>query len=449
MKPGKAIIHLALAWLLLCFNLPILAENPGQEVLGARGERVTLSFREAKIQEVFELISRKDKVNIVLGKGVTGTVSVNLYDLTVKEAIYQVADAAGYAVELRNGNYMIIDQKEVGLDHAQGIKQVRTFKVQYSDPKQVAEILGKYLSRYGKATALNDRRMIVVEDTPEFIEKAQKILQELDAQPKQIMIEAKVLEVKLDDGEIYGVDWSKVFGSSGGTRGTIGTSGLAAGSALLGPRQAGMFFSIVNKNLDIFLEAQTTRNRVRTLSTPKLLALENQEARVSIGDSTGYKVTTTINQVTTESIEFLESGVILRVTPSVDQQGRILLKVHPEVSSATLNAGIPSKKSTEVTTELLSEDGQAVFIGGLIKKTSSNSKTGVPILGNLPGLGRLFSSTGESVNVTETVVILTPTIIRDMRENTTISEEKLSLVERNSGLIMDHQLKLAPSESPQ
>ncbi len=447
MKLNKVISRITLACLLAFFSLHCLAAKVEKPALGERHENVSMSFREAKIEEVFELISRKDKVNIILGKGVTGSVSVNLYDLTVKQAIYQVAEAAGYAVEQRDGNFIVLDKKDVGLDHAQGLMQVRTFKVLYSDPKQVADILVKHLSRYGKATALNDRKMIVVEDTPEFMEKAKNILAELDAQPKQILIEAKVLEVRLDDGENYGVDWSKVFGSTGGTGGSFGVNGLSSGNVISGPRQAGVFFSIMNRNLDIFLEAQTTRNRVRTLSTPKLLALENQEARVSIGDSTGYKVTTTINQVTTESIQFLESGVILRVTPSVDQQGRVLLKVHPEVSSATLSAGIPSKKSTEVTTELLSEDGQAIFIGGLIKKTSSNDKTGVPILGDIPGLGRLFSTARESINTTETVVILTPRIIRDIRDPGSSNAEKVDLIEKTSKLILERQLKLAPSSS--
>jgi len=91
----------------------------------------------------------------------------------------------------------------------------------------------------------------------------------------------------------------------------------------------GLFYSLANKNLQLFLEAQATKNRVRTLSAPKLLAMENQEAKVVIGNSTGYLVTTTINQVTTQSVQFLESGVILRVTPSVDQLGRVMLKVHP------------------------------------------------------------------------------------------------------------------------
>jgi type II secretory pathway component GspD/PulD (secretin) len=410
------------------------------------GDRVTLNFRESSIQEVFDVLSRKDKVNIVLGKGVTGTVSVNLYNITVNEAIYRVAEAAGFAVEFRNGDYFILDHKEAGLEHPEGFVKLRTFKVQYSDPKQVAEILTKYLSRHGKVTPLIDRRMIVIEDTPEFLERASKLLLELDAQPKQILIEAKVLEVTLNDGENYGVDWSKVFGSTNSTSGSFGTNGLTSGSATGGPKQAGFFFSLANKNLEIFLEAQSTRNRIRTLSTPKLLAMENQEAKAVIGNSTGYMVTTTINQVTTQSVQFLESGVILRVIPSVDQQGRVLLKVHPEVSSTTLNAGIPDKKSTEVTTDLLCEDGQSVFIGGLIKKVSNKDKTGVPILGDIPGIGRLFSTTTETVNNTETVVIITPKIVRDPRAISDFTEESIGHIDHASELILDHQIKLESTD---
>ncbi len=409
------------------------------------GDLVTLNFRESPIQEVFEVLSRKDKINIVLDKGVTGIVSVNLYSITVQDAIYRVAEAAGYAVEFRNGSYVIIDHKEAGQQHPSALTQLRTFKVQYSDPKQVAEILTKYVSRYGKITPLNERRMIVAEDTPEFLDRIAKLLLELDAQPKQVMIEAKVLEITLDDGEIYGVNWNKVFGTTSSTHGKFGTNALSLGSATGSPRLGGFFFGLANKNLELFLEAQSTRNRVQTLSTPKLLAMENEEAKAVIGNSTGYKVTTTINQVTQESIQFLESGVILKVTPSVDQQGRIMLKVHPEVSSTTLNAGIPDKKSTEVTTELLCEDGQSVFIGGLIKKISSREKTGIPILGDLPGIGRLFSTTTESVNNTETVVIITPRVVQDSRAANEFTQEKLGQIEHAQNLIIDHKLKLESS----
>ncbi len=400
--------------------------------------RVTLNFRDSSIQEVFDVLSRKDKVNIILGQGVAGQVSVNLYDITVQDAIYRVAEAAGLNVEQRrNGDYVIIKRSEVGLDHPDGQTQLRTFKVQYSDPKQVAEILAKYLSRYGKITPLIARRMIVIEDTPEFIARVSKLLQELDVQPRQVLIEAKVLEITLNDSEAYGVDWSHIFGSAANGQGRFGTNGLATGSVAGGPKAAGFFFSLSNRNLNLFLEASETKNRVRTLATPKLLAMENQEAKAVIGNSTGYKVTTTINQVTTESIQFLESGVILRVTPSVDQQGRVLLKVHPEVSSTTFNAGIPDKKSTEVSTELLCEDGQSVFIGGLIKRVSSNVRAGIPVLGDIPGIGRLFSSNSESVTNTETVVIITPRIVYEPRAAADFSDAQLIRIEQTSALTLD------------
>jgi type II secretory pathway component GspD/PulD (secretin) len=408
-------------------------------------QRVTFNFRDSPVQEVFDVLSRKDRVNIILGKGVSGVVSVNLYDVTVRQAIYRVAEAAGFAVEQRRGDYLIVDRKDAGLDHPGGLTQLRTFKVQYSDPNQVAEILAKYLSRYGKVTPLNDRRMIVVEDTAEFLERTSKLLKELDAEPRQIMIEAKVLEVTLDDGETYGVDWNRIFGSAGGRNGEYGTNGLASGNADVGPQDPGMFFSLTNRNIQLFLEAKSTRNRVRTLSTPKLLALENQEAKAVIGKSTGYRVTTTINQVTTESIQFLESGVILKVIPSVDEQGRVHLQVHPEVSSTTLIAGIPEKKSTEVTTELLCEDGQSVFIGGLMKSLSNSDRTAVPILGSIPGIGRLFSRASENVNNTETVVIITPRIVRNTGRMQDVAAAGVAQIEHNLDLIHEQERKLRSS----
>ena len=136
-----------------------------------------------------------------------------------------------------------------------------------------------------------------------------------------------------------------------------------------------------------------------------------------IGDRTGYKVTTTINLVTNETVQFLDTGVILRVIPSVDERGRIMMKIHPEVSSGSISAGIPSKKSTEVTTQLLAEDGQSILIGGLIKRDSSLRRTGVPILGALPVVGYLFANKEENNKSSETIVLITPHVIRNPLES--------------------------------
>jgi len=409
------------------------------------GDRVDFSFRATAIEEVFDMLSRKDRVNIILSKGVTGTVTVNLYNVTVREAIFSVAQAAGYWVEVRNGDYIILG-KETSLDYPGANTQIKTFKVQYSDTKQVADLLIKHVSRYGKVTPLIGRKLIVVEDLPGFAERVGKLLEELDLQPRQVMIEAKILEITLEDTERFGIDWKRLFGSPPGTQISFGTSGLAFGNAAA-PGQ-GFFFSILDKNLEVFLGALATKGRVRTLATPKLLALENQEAKTVIGDSTGYKVTTTINLVTTESIQFLESGVILKVTPSVDQRGRVLMRVHPEVSSASLAAGIPSKKSTEVTTELLCEDGQSIFIGGLIKTGSTLNRQGVPILGDIPLIGRLFSNYAEAVTSSETIVIITPYVIREPGQADKFSEEKARQVDESSDLILKHQIELQRGDAP-
>jgi type II secretory pathway component GspD/PulD (secretin) len=410
-------------------------------------ERINVNFRATPIEEVFDMLSRKDNVNIVLSRGATGTVSVNLYNVTVREAIHRVAQAAGYWVEERNGDYIVFG-KDAAVDYPGTNTQIKTFKVEYSDVRQVAEIVSKYISRQGKVTPLIGRKLLVVEDLPGFADRIAKLLEELDVPPRQVLIEAKILEVALDDSESFGINWRQVFGgASDATRGSFGTAGLASGTAAA--PGTGFFFSVIlNERLDAFFSALATKGRVRTLATPKLLALENQEAKAVIGDSTGYKVTTTINLVTTESIQFLESGVILKVTPSVDQRGRVLMKVHPEVSTGSLTGGIPSKKSTEVTTELVCEDGQSIFIGGLIKSGSVREREGVPGAMNLPVIGALFRNKTETVTYTETIVLITPYVVTDPRQAQAFSDEQARRIEQSSDLIEEHRREFGGDANP-
>lgn len=370
---------------------------------GKKG-KVSLSLRNTDIVEVMDMLSRKERVNILLSKDVKAVVSVNLYDVDLDNAIKAIASSAGYVVEIRHGSYYIINREEAGKFANSNNTQLRTFKVQYTEPKAVETILKNHLSNYGKITVLAERSLLVIEDTPEFISRIEKLLTEIDKKPKQILIEAKILEVTLEDNETFGLNWKRLFNNDGGS-GSFGATGLAS------PGSAGFFLDLVTPNLELALSALNTEGRVRTLSTPKLLALENQEASVVIGDRIGYRLTTTINQVTTESIKFLESGIILKVQPSIDNQDRILLNIHPEVSTGTVTAGVPSQKTTEVSTQLLVNDGQTVFIGGLLKRTVSEGRDSVPILGSIPLIGGLFSSDKQLSTNTETVVMITPHII--------------------------------------
>lgn len=364
------------------------------------GDTISLSVRNAEIAEVFEMLAAQRKVNILLASGVTGQVSVSLHDVSTEFAIRNIADIAGFAVEKRDSTYVVLKREDAGASTPYGHTIVKTLKVQYSKSEDVRNLLENYLSRYGKITVLKERGMLVVEDTPEFVRLVESVLAEVDRQPTQLLIEAKILEISLDESESFGVNWASVFGD-----GTLGVAGFAAESS------PGFFANIATDDLELFLNTLSSRGRVRTLSTPKLLAVENQESSVVIGDRIGYRVTTTINQVTTESVEFLESGVILRVTPNVDEQNRIVLEIHPEVSNGTVADGIPTQNTTEVTTRLVAADGETVFIGGLMKSRENKTKSGVPILQHIPLIGRLFTKTSSIKLNTETVVLITPTIV--------------------------------------
>jgi type II secretory pathway component GspD/PulD (secretin) len=388
---------------------PVVRSTPAASAPVETAKNTTsFMFRDTPIAELFEMIARRERINIVLGKGVSGNVAVSLYDMSPREAIYAIAEAGGFQVLTRGNGYVIVSPAQAAAEPVASQKmEVRALKVQYSEPALVAEILGKYVGRGGKITVLPQRQMIVVEDTLDGMARIVALLREVDVQPRQIMIEAKILEITLDDNENFGIDWTRIF--SADNVNTIGTTGLAQRGV------AGLVFNYVNRNVDVYLSALSNKGRVRTLATPKLLALENQEATTNIGDKLGYRLTTTINNVTSESIQFLETGVILRVTPSVDSDGRIVLRVRPEVSSGSVQAGIPSKKTTEVSTQMVAEDGQPILIAGLIKTSEGKRRIGIPLLGDVPGLGKLFSSNETTGSSTETIVMITPRIVRDAR----------------------------------
>jgi type II secretory pathway component GspD/PulD (secretin) len=182
---------------------------------------------------------------------------------------------------------------------------VRSYKVQYIEPLQVESILKPYLSNYGKITALTDRKLLVVEDKPAFLNKIETLLTEIDREPKQILIEAKILKVTLSDNESYGLDWLKLFTRDDG-EGSFGIQNLG------NTGNPGMFFRYLGPKVEVALDALKERGRLRTLSTPKLLAMEDRTAETVVGTRLGFRVTTTINQVTSESIEFLETGIIFK-----------------------------------------------------------------------------------------------------------------------------------------
>jgi type II secretory pathway component GspD/PulD (secretin) len=377
---------------------------------------ISLSLKETNISELFEMLSRENNVNILLANGVEGTVSVNLYNVSVDEAIHSIAEAGGYAVERIKNGYLITPQDKAGKTIAEGLREVRTYKVQYSNIQKVSTILKNYLSRYGKIDVLEERKILVVEDLPEFMAHIERILYEMEREPAQILIEARIYSISLDDTQRFGIDWTKTFNAGSG-QGNVGSDHVLTRKALdlasgvaAGP--PGLFFNYVNNNIEVQLNLLSQKGKARALATPKILALEHQQAQVIIGSRVGYSVSTTNNVAIQQTVQFLESGTILKVTAYIDNFGRIMMDIHPQVSKASFRGEIPSLATTEVTTRLLVEDGQTIFIGGLIDNSVTSSHQGVPFLEDIPFLGYLFSKEDDVTSNTETIILIKPVIIR-------------------------------------
>lgn len=180
------------------------------------------------------------------------------------------------------------------------------------------------------------------------------------------------------------------------------------------------------------LDILETMTEINVLSTPKLLAVHDKAARVQVGGEQGYRVTTSNLGVTSETIEFIDTGIILDLTPYFDDEGNALVEVQPSISTVRLEEGIPVVNTTVVTTWVFAKSGETIFIGGLIQERKTKTREGIPYLSRIPLFGTLFGRTGRKISKSEFVVIMTFHVIypeiervnRNARRTTTEAEQE-------------------------
>jgi len=387
---------------------------------------LTLNFYQSDIQEILSALAMEREMNIVTAQEVSGRVSVHLYQVTLDEALNAIALAGGFKYRKHQGLCYIYKPKAVP-DPQSEERRMKIFKLRYADTAKVGELL-KAMPNSGSIQAHDPSRTIIVEDTPVNILKMEAIIGHWDQLPKQVVIEAKILEVSLTDDMAFGVDWSKILGefrigTGGFSRATLPTTEPVAPDPGTG---AGVFANMItaigtNHQFALALDALKVKTRVETLSTPKVLAIHGKSAKVQVGGQQGYRVTTSNLGVATETIEFIDTGTILEITPFIDDDGRILLNVLPSIQDARLDNGIPVVRSTTVATWLMAKSGETVFIGGLIKDKKEKTRDTIPCLGDIPALGALVGRSTRSFNKTELVVLITPQILG---ESLTYAETK-------------------------
>jgi type IV pilus secretin PilQ/predicted competence protein len=390
--------------------------NAGVVINSKNKNLISLNFIDVDICKALSAIAMEREINISTSKDVTGTISLHLYRVTLHEALNAITLAGGFDFKKLGDLYYVYKpakERELQADRL----QMRIFKLKYVETEKLENILGNIpgirLLKIHKPT-----KTIVVEDYPENIAKIEKIIKIWDTMPKQVLIEAKIIEIELTDDMTMGVEWDKLFNDS-----EIGTSFSRAVIPTDGPVSpipefgTGIFGNLIygagkSYQFTLAFDALQNKTRINTLSTPRLLAIDGRPARVQVGGQQGYRVTTISATLATETIEFIDTGTILDITPHIVDDTHVLLDVAPSIDAARIETdGIPVVKTTSVKTSLMAKNGQTVFIGGLIQDTKLKQRDIVPFLGDIPVVGLLFGRTSRGIGKSELVVLITPYIV--------------------------------------
>jgi len=517
---------------------PLRAEMP--KIPGAPVEpRFDLVVNSAPARQVFMSIVSGTRYSMIVNPAVSGTLSLNLKDVTVREALEAIREVYGYEFRIDGARIYV---ESAGL-------QTRVFQVNYltglrsgrSDvrvssgaisgaaqggggvaapavaaPGTPGQATSPALGAFGLssiATASLDASrvsmvsqsdlwseltialrtligtgpgrnlvvspqsgVIVVRAMPDEMRSVEKYLKAMRVSvERQVMIEAKVVDVTLNNAYQAGINWAAFSSShlvSGGVLGsnaTLGTTGiLSAGNVVVNPTGrvinttnlgsglagtavsaagaagAGVFgLAVQTKNFAALLQFLESQGNVQVLSSPRVAALNNQKAVLKVGTDqffvtnvTGTPVQTVGGVTTaiqlTPTLNSFFSGVSLDITPQIDEDGNILLHIHPLVSNVvqqdlTFNFGggpgvtdttLPLAKSSinETDTIVRVQDGNIVALGGLMKLDVANDRSGIPLLQDIPGVGGLFGNTTRTRTKRELVILLKPTVIKGERD---------------------------------
>jgi general secretion pathway protein D len=281
-----------------------------------------------------------------------------------------------------------------------------------------------------------ENNALLISTTAREYDRIEQILRQLDVAPIQVLLEAVIAEVRLNDELKFGLRWAV---ESGGF--SLNLSDLATGFA--GAAFPGASFAYVSDNIQVTLNALASITDVNIVSSPNILALNNQEAVLQVGDQVPIvtrqsTATGAANAPVINSVELKDTGIILSVLPRVNASGRVLLDISQEVSNvvATTTSGIdsPTIQQRKIATKVLVNDGEALALGGLIQEQNSLERGQVPIVGDIPIVGNLFKNKTDTIRRTELIIFIRPRVVRNVHEARDVTAEFRNKLGFNSAL---------------
>ncbi|GGK84900.1 type II secretion system secretin GspD [Amphritea balenae] len=286
----------------------------------------------------------------------------------------------------------------------------------------------------GEVSIISDEEnnALLILASPGDYEKVLGALNKLDVLPLQVLVEATIVEVTLEDELRFGLQW--FFKNSVGNRTGRGTLGSSLnGSDITAPFSPSASYEVFDAvSTRLLLTALAKDSKVNVISSPSLMVLDNHTASIRVGDQVPVRTSETTNTGsdalnTTSQIQFKDTGVLLEVTPRVNAGGMVVLDISQEVNdvaeTASSEIDSPTITQRKIDTSVAVQSGETLVLGGLIKENNENSNEGVPGARHIPVFGWLFSSDRESKKRTELVVLITPTAVTDRTEARDVTRE--------------------------
>lgn len=422
---------------------------------------VTLAAQGIEITKLLELLSIKSHLNIVASEKVKALVSVSLYDVPIDQALDALLTVNGFVWERQGPFVMVYTRAEKELqDKAKLKRDPKVFTLQFLSPDDALALVKPLLSEGGTAVSLGKVKegyeptvadggsdtyafatRVLVNDYPDVVEKAAKVLKDADIQPQQVRVEATILVTDVTEDDAFGLDISAVgninfntvaggpLGAFTGLKdGSIKPNGNAtANGASLYPVNSvdpTLKVGILTNDVAIFLQMLDQVKNTTVLARPTVTVLNRQKAMVNIGAKIAYLSTTQTQTSTTQEVMYVDTGVKLTFRAFISPDGMVRMELAPQITDAkekTIDAAgggkatVPDQTVTELRTNVRVKSGETIVLGGLFRTNTLNTNRQVPMLGDLlPG-----ALSGQSDNTVrqEVIFLVTPTVVEDPKSS--------------------------------
>lgn len=312
-------------------------------------------------------------------------------------------------------------------------KEVEIFELRYAKAEEIKAQLENMVTSGPSRVELDSRtNKIAISDLPDKLKTIKKMIDAFDGPTKQVLVEAQIVQVSLNNETQMGIDWEEVFSKKIRHLDLVGKFPITPALASYGQMSLGVLDS---DNFNIVIQALNTITKTNILSRPRIAVCNNEEASILIGSKEVYFSQTqsqsTVTTTTAESVNYVDVGVKLNVTPTITEDDYIIMKIRPEVSSvretatSPLGSEVPVVETSEAETTVKVKNGAMIMIAGLMKEDIRSTTNKIPILGDIPFLGALFRSTDDQKQKTELAIFLTPRIITGDAPTVDASKEQI------------------------